>query len=122
MNLQERKEILVRLGRLLQSEDPRWENAKRKASAENAWFTPEFINLSANNIATQFLQEDKLQQLIDRYSIPEENASPQKVGIVMAGNIPMVGFHDLLCTFLTGHYAQIKLSSKDAVLIKFLIS
>jgi len=39
----------------------------------------------------------------------------------MAGNIPLVGFHDLLCTFITGHYAVIKPSSKDEVLITFLI-
>ena len=39
----------------------------------------------------------------------------------MAGNIPLVGFHDLLCTFITGHYAVIKLSSKDVVLLTFLI-
>lgn len=39
----------------------------------------------------------------------------------MAGNIPMVGFHDLLCTFLTGHFAHIKLSSKDKALTTFLV-
>ena len=121
MNLQERKEILVRLGAYLQSDDAGCQEAKRRASAENAWFTPEFIELSASNIAQQFLTEPNLQMLIDRYSIPAENATPKRVGIVMAGNIPMVGFHDLLCTFLTGHYAMIKLSSKDTVLIQFLI-
>lgn len=121
MNLQERKEILVRLGAYLQSADAEWETARRKATAENAWFTPAFIQLSINNIAAEFLAEKKLQVLISRYSIPAENPSPQKVGIVMAGNIPMVGFHDLLCTFLTGNYAVIKLSSKDTVLIQFLV-
>ncbi len=121
MNLQERKEILVRLGSYIQSGEEEWQAAKQRASGENAWFTPEFIDLSANNIATLFLAEEKLQILVDRYRIPQENPSPKKVGIVMAGNIPMVGFHDLLCTFLTGHYAVIKLSSKDTVLIKFLV-
>ena len=121
MNLQERKEILVRLGRLMQSDDAEWNGAKQKATAENAWFTPQFIDLSAANIATFFLQEEKLQILIDRYKLPEENPSPKKVGLVMAGNIPLVGFHDLLCTFLTGHFAFVKLSSRDSILIKFLV-
>ncbi|HEU4903015.1 MAG TPA: acyl-CoA reductase [Flavisolibacter sp.] len=121
MNLQERKEILVRLGNYLQSEDEDWAMTKERATAENAWFTPEFISLSAANISTYYLAEEKLQKLIDHYAIPAENASPKKVGIVMAGNIPLVGFHDLLCTFLTGHYAVIKLSSKDTVLISFLV-
>lgn len=122
MNLQERKEILVRLGNYLQAADEDWQRATKKASAENAWFTPEFIALSVNNISRQFLTEQSLQDLIDRYSIPSDNPSPKKVGIVMAGNIPLVGFHDLLCTFLTGHYAVIKLSSKDAVLMRFVVT
>jgi hypothetical protein len=44
-----------------------------------------------------------------------------RVGIVMAGNIPMVGFHDLLCVFITGHISAIKLSSKDEVLIQDIV-
>ena len=112
----------MRLGTYMQSADEAWTTAKERAAAENAWFTPEFIALSVSNISTQFLADEKLQTLVDTYRIPAENASPQKVGIVMAGNIPLVGFHDLLCTFLTGHRAFIKLSSKDTVLIKFLVN
>src|SRR5215217_7506342 len=120
MNLQARKEILVRLGTYMQSADEDWMTAKERASAENAWFTQEFVALSARNVSTQFLTEEKLQKLINMYQIPAVNPAPKKIGIVMAGNIPMVGFHDLLCTFLTGHYAFVKLSTKDTVLIKFL--
>jgi hypothetical protein len=43
------------------------------------------------------------------------------VGLVLAGNIPLVGFHDVLCVFLTGHVARIKLSSKDDVLLKHIL-
>lgn len=112
----------MRLGTYMQSADEDWTIAKERAAAENAWFTPEFIALSVSNISTQFLAEEKLQTLIDTYRIPADNPSSKKVGIVMAGNIPLVGFHDLLCTFLTGHYAYVKLSSKDTVLIKFLVN
>lgn len=120
MNLQERKELLVRLGNFMGSDDEAWQEAKRKATAHNPWFIPEFIELSAGNISKEFLMKEQLQSLIDRYQLTE-NHSPKKVGIVMAGNIPLVGFHDLLCTFITGHYAVIKLSSKDDVLLRFLI-
>ena len=39
----------------------------------------------------------------------------------MAGNVPLVGFHDLLCVLAAGHKAQIKLSSKDDILLPYLI-
>ena len=120
MNLQERKDLFVQLGRFMQSDDEAWQQAKRKATNENAWFLTEFIELSINNICQQFLTAEKLQFLIDRYALTD-NISPKKVGLVMAGNVPLVGFHDLLCTFLAGHYAMIKPSSKDEALILFLI-
>jgi len=120
MNLQERKDLLVQLGNFMASDDEAWQTAKRKAAAANGWFIPEFIDLSIYNIVEQFLGENELQKLIDDYGL-EENPAPKKVGIVMAGNIPLVGFHDLLCTFITGHYAVVKPSSKDEVLITALV-
>lgn len=121
MNLLQRKELLVRLGKYLQSNEEQWQQAKHRAFLENRWFIPEFIELSVNNIAQNFLQPVQLEQLINRYQIPKENQNPKKVGIVMAGNIPLVGFHDLLCVFLTGNFAVVKPSSKDEVLIKHLV-
>jgi len=121
MKLQQRKELLARLGSYLAGSDEQWQQVKQRAFLNNNWFIPEFIELSVNSIAKQFLQPGQLQQLIDQYTIPEENLSPKKVGIVMAGNIPLVGFHDLLCVFLAGHYAIVKPSSKDEVLIKHII-
>lgn len=121
MNLLQRKELLVRLGNYLKSDNEDWEEAKHKAYLQNQWFVPEFIELSVNKIAQNFLQPQQLDQLANQYQIPAENSNPKKVGIVMAGNIPLVGFHDLLCVFLTGHYAVIKLSSKDEVLIEHLV-
>ena len=121
MNLQERKDLMVQLGRFMQTDDEAWQAAKRRATNENPWFLSEFIELSVRNICQQFLAEEKLQLLIDQYQLTD-NHQPKKVGIVMAGNIPLVGFHDLLCTFMTGHFAMIKPSSKDDALIRFLIS
>lgn len=121
MKRQERKDLLVRLGQYMTGNDERWRAAIQRAFAENHWFIPEFTDLAVRNIATQYLADESLQLLIDRYHIPEEMDPPKAVGIVMAGNIPLVGFHDFLCTFLVGHVARIKPSSKDEVLIKHLV-
>src|SRR5678810_870214 len=122
MNLFQRRALLLQLGNYMQSDTDEWKQVQQKAFLENRWFIPEFINLSISNIAQNYLQHDQLDLLISRYQLPTKNLAPKKIGIVMAGNIPMVGFHDLLCVFLTGHYAMIKLSSKDEVLMKHLIA
>jgi hypothetical protein len=121
MNLSERKMLLVRLGNYMQSNDEKWQKAKEEAYLENRWFVPGFVALSVKTIAQNFLQLHQLEQLIKRYDIAEKKRNPKKVGIVMAGNIPLVGFHDLLCVFLTGHFALIKASSKDEALITHLV-
>jgi hypothetical protein len=121
MNLQERINLLVTLGKYMKSGNEEWQSAKLKASRENTWFINEFIELAVNNIASEFLDEKKLNDWVKKYAIPEENNSPKNVGIVMAGNIPLVGFHDFLCAFINGHYQTVKISSKDNVLIKHLV-
>lgn len=118
MNLQHRIDLLGRLGQYILSNDEQWQRAKERAYRENPWFIPAFIDLASNNIATHFLEKEVLTKLAASYSIPSENAAPKKVGIVMAGNIPLVGFHDLLCVFIAGHHALVKLSFKDSVLIR----
>src|SRR5215204_2441277 len=122
MNLFDRRDLLVQLGNYMQSDMVEWREVQQKAFLENRWFIPEFLDLSSNNIAQNYLQPQQLDLLINRYQLPKENKTPKKIGIVMAGNIPMVGFHDLFCVFLTGHYAMIKLSSKDNVLMNHVIA
>jgi hypothetical protein len=121
MNLQQRIELMVRLGEYMLTNDKSWETAKQKAFHSNNWFIPEFINLSVKTIATRFLQPEPLQAMVDQYKIPDRNPAPKRVGIVMAGNIPLVGFHDLLCVFLSGHIAMVKPSSKDEDLIRHIV-
>jgi hypothetical protein len=121
MQLEKRKELLVRLGQYMLSDEVSWENAKHKAYLENNWFIPEFVQLATENIAKNYLQQNKLDLLFDRYKLSSKNPYPKKVGIVMAGNIPLVGFHDFLSVFISGHSAYIKASSKDEALIKHLV-
>lgn len=121
MTLQQRIDLLVELGRYIQNNSRDWQDVKESAYRANPWFIPQFIDMASANIAEQFLQKDKLENWATRYNIPATNPKPMTVGLVMAGNIPMVGFHDLLSVFITGHKQLIKLSSKDEVLIKHLI-
>lgn len=121
MNLQQRIVLLKRLGDYILSNNEEWQSIKHSAHLHNGWFTPEFIDLSSNNIAREFLQEPKLVAWAQQYGIPVENPAPKNIGIVMAGNIPLVGFHDFLSAFITGHRQTIKASSKDDILIKHLV-
>jgi hypothetical protein len=85
----------------------------------NAWFTPESV-LQAVVATGEMLNAADLEKWLSRYKIPNE--SSKKVGLVLAGNIPLVGFHDVLCVLLTGNHALIKASSQDARLIKYVLS
>lgn len=65
----------------------------------------------------RFLKEQTLLAWTALYNLPE---APRKVALVMAGNIPLVGFHDLLSVLISGHTAMVKLSSKDTYLPRLL--
>lgn len=121
MNLQNRIDLLKELGEYISLNNDEWIAAKEKAYQQNTWFIAEFVDLAATSIANAFLQENELKDWVKKYNIPAENPSPKNVGIVMAGNIPLVGFHDFLCTFISGHRQTIKPSSKDDVLIRHLV-
>lgn len=121
MNLQQRIGLLEDLGQYILSNDANWQSVKERASRENGWFTLEFIEIATQSIAHSFLQKDILEKWVAHYQVPAENPNPKNIGIVMAGNIPLVGFHDLLSVFITGYKASVKLSSKDQVLIRHLV-
>lgn len=112
---------MVKLGEYMNSSEPEWEQIKIRAYQHNGWFTPIFIEEACYKIATLYLQEDLLQEWTSKYKIDDAPAQQKNVGIVMAGNIPLVGFHDFLSVFITGHRQTLKLSAKDNVLLKHLI-
>jgi hypothetical protein len=120
MILQERIAIMVRLGEYMGDSDPEWLAVKERAARENPWFIPEFVEQAVGSIVSAFLQPSLLQDWAARYGIPDSQQNPKTVGLVMAGNIPLVGFHDLLCIFISGHKTLAKPSSKDEVLISHL--
>jgi hypothetical protein len=118
--IEERLNLLNLLGNYMLSNEPEWLAAKRKAFMHNPWFIPAFIEKAVENIVHNYLQETYLQEWWHYYE-PLTTIQPKTVGLVMAGNIPLVGFHDFLCVFVSGHKMKIKLSSKDEILLKHLI-
>jgi hypothetical protein len=121
MDLENRISLVLEMGEFMQSEDPLWAAAKNRAFQHNAWFIPDFIDLSVRQIRDHFLKRDLLESWVTGYRFPAIQTNPRNVGIVMAGNIPLVGFHDFLCSFLSGHRQHIKLSSKDSILLPALL-
>ncbi|HEY8781300.1 MAG TPA: acyl-CoA reductase [Mucilaginibacter sp.] len=85
----------------------------------NAWFTPESV-LQAVTAIGNMLNPQALETWIDKYRI-SQNQSSKRVGLILAGNIPLVGFHDVLCVLISGHHALIKASSQDTRLIKHVL-
>jgi len=87
---------------------------------ENPWFTAESIKMSLTGIR-KFLHSDVLHHWLSNYTI-SDSSNPKTIALVLAGNIPLVGFHDILTTLISGNNLQLKLSSKDSVLTQFILT
>src|SRR5665213_948000 len=113
MDLEYRISLMETLGKYMISENPDWIEAKDRAHQHNPWFTPGFIDLALENLVSRYLQKDQLKQWAESHQLPQQQEHPKKIGLVMAGNIPLVGFHDFLSVFISGNKQLIKLSAKD---------
>ncbi len=122
MNLDRAIHAFSSLGELITSElnNKTNEGIISKACQENPWFNEHACTQALSSIAHHLLNKEKLMAWTEAYEFPARPL-PQTVAIVMAGNIPLVGWHDLMCVLISGHTAQVKLSSKDEVLPKYLI-
>lgn len=122
MHQSERLQTFVALGNFLRSAEARPELADvaQQANYRNNWFTVGNSLNALQAIANEFLTDEKLTWWLSQYPA-EPIVTPRTVGVVMAGNIPAVGFHDLLCVLLSGHHLLAKLSGQDFVLIHYLI-
>ena len=89
-----------------------------KAEQHNGWFTRNNI-LFALQQWGELLTKDNIQDWLSNYDL-KQIEQPKTVGIVMAGNIPLVGFHDFLSVLLSGHKVLAKLSSNDKILLPFI--
>lgn len=117
MTQKQRIDAFVTLGKLLASDQEKIDRIIQQASLKNPWYTME--NIKKQFLALSFnLTTEKLTQWVASYPAIETN---QIVGLILAGNIPLVGFHDILCVLIAGFNAQVKLSSDDAGLTTFVL-
>lgn len=107
-------EALDKLSYFLSKESDEINRWIDSAKNTNTWFTQAEIK-RALAAWTESLKRESIERWMSAYEVQE--VEPKKIGLVLAGNIPMVGFHDVLTVLLSGHIACIKLSSQDNVLI-----
>lgn len=126
MELKDRIKAFSELGKQLQLwlnqrtegvENP-LDSVLRRAFHSNGWFDEAQVINSLTEI-NDWLHEDELEKWTTNYNF-DLSENPKRVGVIMAGNIPLVGYHDYLSVVISGHFLKAKLSSKDAVLIQFL--
>jgi hypothetical protein len=116
MTLENRINAFHQLGEMIRNLSPdEKESLFVRTANENPWFTAPNVDQALTGIS-KFLDRQGLEKWLSQYSLPNKS---RKIGVAMAGNIPLVGFHDLMCILLCGHQLVAKLSSNDSVLMKF---
>jgi hypothetical protein len=97
-----------------------FQNLIHLSQSHNGWYTPENVYFSIQSWATA-LTEENLEKWLSAYNFPFDCVQGDKsVGLILAGNIPLVGFHDFLSVLISGHNVLIKTSSNDQFLLPFL--
>lgn len=118
MNWAQKIDVLDTLGQKLNQwrED---EEFLYRVESQNPWFIPQYTQLAIQNIVEQYLDKEKLKSWLSNY---EEKDHHSTIGVITAGNIPLVGFHDILSAYMMGNSSiQLKISSKDQILSQRLI-
>ncbi len=87
------------------------------SQSHNGWFTPDQVYFAIQSWADALTKEN-LTKWLSPYTLSP--GKPKIVGLILAGNIPLVGFHDFICVLISGNKVQVKTSSNDHYLIKFL--
>ncbi|MBP7173521.1 MAG: acyl-CoA reductase [Cloacibacterium sp.] len=98
-------------------DDMQFSALMRRSELENPWFTQENMRFCLENW-TKMLTEERIKNWLSQYQTSQYS---KKVGLILAGNIPLVGFHDVICVLLSNHIPLIKPSSKDQLLLPFLL-
>lgn len=111
---------LARLGGQLENPDNELRQLIETEHRYNPWFTPQNVEHAIKSIGKS-LNEADLTAWLNQYDL-NKSISSKKIGLILAGNIPLVGFHDVLCVLVTGNEALIKASSQDARLIKAVLN
>jgi len=128
MQLQQRIDAFVQLGIRIKSiielpldEESGFGKIAYSAECKNPWFPNESIKKALLGIS-HMLQKNDIEFWVQSYPFLHREINPKTVAVIMAGNIPMVGFHDAMTVLLSGNKLIAKLSSKDDVLMTWLLN
>ncbi len=130
MTLEQRKLAFVELGKEIRASLDQSQSSENltirqqqlrtlceRIHLSNGWFTEENVNTALENIS-EMLTKKAINDWLGSYNLIEnEDETLKTIGVVMAGNIPAVGFHDFLCVLISGNVIKAKLSSSDNILI-----
>jgi hypothetical protein len=120
MNLDQHIQSLIKLGQqIVQFDDSDLSNIIHQAYVQNNWFDQDEMKHCLTAWSNE-LTEENLIEWTNRYDFSKK-ADPKNVGLILAGNIPLVGLHDIICVLLSGNKALVKLSSKDTFMMKYII-
>ncbi|MBA4321297.1 MAG: acyl-CoA reductase, partial [Odoribacter sp.] len=127
MNLEERINAFSDLGEILRNSingrtgyhQDYLNNLIINQEKHNQFFTPANVRMAVKAISGELTFEN-LKKWTNNYPVLNETINPVNVGVIMAGNIPLAGFHDFLSVLISGHNITAKTSSKDAELILYL--
>ncbi len=134
MTLETKKNVFIALGKFLsqfsEKENTRIDNVLKNnlfyepfidlihlSQSHNGWYTPEQVYFAIQSWA-KALTEDNINHWLSKYNL--ENLEPKTIALILAGNIPLVGFHDFLSVLITGNNVLVKTSSNDQHLLPFL--
>ena len=120
MDIEQRIQVFVELGQELADTSDEFKARLQTAKHKNGWFNTEQSQLAFVNWS-KTLTASNLKQWAAMYPQLINEIEPKKVGLIMAGNIPLVGLHDLISVLLSGHEAIVKLSSDDTLLMTYII-
>jgi len=122
MTLTEKLNAIIQLGKEIKADlsasDTSFKDVLHQAYIHNNWFDEFHVRFALNKI-TDMLLENNLNKWLAPYNI-HQNSYPKRVGVIMAGNLPLVGFHDFLCVLLSGHIFVGKPSSDDNILWSYI--
>ncbi|MGD1846554.1 MAG: acyl-CoA reductase [Salibacteraceae bacterium] len=128
MDIQQRILAFVQLGQHLSQALEEEENPEqnlhgviRRAHHENGWFDEKSVRFALCQWA-ELLTAANLENWLSHYPELHQEREAKKVGLILAGNVPLVGLHDLLCVLLAGHTVVAKTSSKDRQLVTYIIN
>ncbi|MBP7038005.1 MAG: aldehyde dehydrogenase [Bacteroidales bacterium] len=127
MTLAERIESFTELGQIIRDSlggkkgkyGENLEKLIQNQQFRNGWFTPRNVEFALRTVA-EALSYNTLLKWTERYPALEEQSQPRNVAVIMAGNIPLVGFHDFLSVLISGNRIIVRTSSKDPDLIVFI--